>query len=206
MAYGETPEVAGERAEAGLSADLSAEVARRLAFYAALPKGTDDGETRFLRKCASVMKVNTLGPEGAIQRRWSTPDRIPHHHMWLWDSVFHSFAMNRVDPQLSWEFLMAMLDAQQPDGMVPHVKGVSGRTSEVTQPPLLAWGIWENYVALGDKTRLAEAFPGWRAIWRGTSRIAIGTGTGCSNGPSRPTRSRVPANRAWTTARGSTAR
>ena len=159
VAYGETPEIAGERAEAGLSADLPGEVAQRLAFYAALPKGSDAGETRFLRKCASVMKVNTLGPEGAIQRHWSTPDRIPHRFMWLWDSVFHSFAMNRVDPQLSWEFLMAMLDAQQPDGMVSHVKMVSGRISEVTQPPLLAWGIWENYAALGDKARLAEAFP-----------------------------------------------
>ena len=159
VAYGETPEVAGERAEAGLSADLQAEVGRRLAFYAAAPKGTDDGETRFLRKCASVMKVNTLGPEGAIPRHWSTPDRVPHRYMWLWDSVFHSFAMNWVHPQRSWDFLMAMLEAQQPDGMISHVKMVSGRISEVTQPPLLAWGVWENYAALGDKARLAAAFP-----------------------------------------------
>jgi len=172
VAYGESPEVAGERAEAGLSADLSAEVARRLVFYAAVPKGTDAGETRFLRKCASVMKVNTLGPEGAIRCHWSTPDRIPHRYMWLWDSVFHSFAMNRMDPQCSWEFLMAMLEAQQPDGMVPHVKMVSGRTSEVTQPPLLAWGIWENYATLGDKARLAETFPRLEAYlaWNGTHR------------------------------------
>ncbi|MCU0501707.1 MAG: hypothetical protein MUC51_08045 [Anaerolineae bacterium] len=159
VAYGETPEVAGARAEAGLSADLSAEVTRRLAFYAALPKGTDDGEARFLRKCAGVMKVNTLGPEGAIGRCWSTPDRIPHRHMWLWDSVFHSFAMNRIDSRLSCDFLMAMLDAQHSDGMLPHIRGVSGQTSEVTQPPLLAWAIWENHAILGDKTRLAEAFP-----------------------------------------------
>ncbi len=178
VAYGDTPEVAGQRADAGLSADLSAEVARRLTFYATLPTGTDDGETRFLRKCASVMKVNTLSPEGAIGRHWSTPDRIPHRHMWLWDSVFHSFAMNRVDPQLAHDFLMAMLDAQQPDGMVPHVKGVSGRTSEVTQPPLLAWGIWENYAALGDQARLAEAFPrleGYLA-WNLTHRDRNGNG------------------------------
>jgi glycogen debranching enzyme len=178
VAYGETPEVAGERADAGLSADLPAEVARRLAFYAALPTGTNDGETRFLRKCVSVMKVNTLGPEGAIGRRWSTPDRIPHRHMWLWDSVFHSFAMNRVDPQLSWEFLMAMLEAQRPDGMVPHMVTVSGRASEITQPPLLAWGIWENHAALGDKARLAEAFPCLEAYlaWNRTHRDRDGDG------------------------------
>jgi hypothetical protein len=178
LAYGESSEATNERVETGLSADLSAEVARRLAFYVALPKGTDAGATHFLRKCASVMKVNTLAPEGAIQRHWSTPDRIPHRHMWLWDSVFHSFAMNWVDPQLSWEFLMAMLEAQQPDGMIPHFKLVSGRTSEVTQPPLLAWGIWDNYAAHGDKARLAEAFPRLESYlaWNLTHRDRNGNG------------------------------
>ena len=192
VGYGETPEVAGERAEAGLSADLvgRSDAAAGLLRGAAQRNGRR--RNSLPPQVASVMKVNTLGPKGAIGRRWSTPDRIPHRHMWLWDSVFHSFAMNRVDPQLSWDFLMAMLDAQQLDGMVPHVKGVSGLTSEVTQPSLLAWGIWENYAALGDKSAAGGGVShGWRAIWRGIWRIATGTGTGCSNGPSRPTRNRV---------------
>ncbi len=178
LAYGESPEVAVDRAEAGLSADLLGEVGCRLAFYRAAPRGIDDGETRFLRKCASVMKVNTLGPEGAIRRRWSTPDRIPHRFMWLWDSVFHSFAMNRIDPGLSWEFLMAVLEGQRGDGMVRHFKAVSGRTSDVTQPPLLAWGILENYAALRDKERLAEAFPRLQAYlaWNLAHRDRDGDG------------------------------
>jgi len=164
VAYGETPEIAVARAEAGLRADVTAEVVARLAFFARIPESvgrrdfspapdtatevaTINREVRFLRKCASVMKVNTLAAEGAIGRRWSTPDRVPHQHMWLWDSVFHSFAMNRIDPAVAYDFLLAVLEAQRDDGMIPHMMTVSGRNSEVTQPPLLAWAVWENYNA-----------------------------------------------------------
>jgi glycogen debranching enzyme len=178
LTYGESPEQAAERAAAGLVADLPAELERRLSFYRLLPRGADDVETRFLRKCASVMKVNTLGPEGAIRRRWSTPDRIPHRHMWLWDSVFHSFAMNRIDPQLSSELLMAMLDAQRPDGMAPHIATVSGHTSEITQPPLLAWAIQENDAVLGDRAQLADLLPRLEAYleWNLAHRDRNGNG------------------------------
>ena len=93
------------------------------------------------------MKVNTLAAEDAIRRRWSTPDRIPHRFMWLWDSVFHSFAMNRIDPDLSFDFLMAVLEGQRDDGMIPHFRAASHHTSDITQPPLLAWALWENYAA-----------------------------------------------------------
>ena len=79
--------------------------------------------------------------------------------MWLWDSVFHSFGMNRTNPELAWEFLLAVLEAQRPDGMIPHMMTVTGHASAITQPPLLAWGVWENYGFLRDRARLAEAFP-----------------------------------------------
>lgn len=209
VAYGETPEVAAARAAAGLQADVLAEVAARLAFFARIPEAvgspdfsrpardpatevaTTNREVRFLRKCASVMKVNTLAAEGAIRRRWSTPDRVPHQHMWLWDSVFHSFAMNRIDPALAYDFLMAVLEAQCDDGMIPHMMTVSGRNSAITQPPLLAWGVWENYNALlarsaretgqGDDSpmeRLAAAFPRLEAYlaWNLAHRDRNGNG------------------------------
>ncbi len=159
VAYGETPEIAAGRAEAGLAADVLAEVAARLSFFASVTPVANRRYNPFLRKCASVMKVNTLAAEGAIGRRWSTPDRVPHQHMWLWDSVFHSFAMNRIDPALAGDFLLAVLEAQRDDGMIPHMMPVSGRNSDITQPPLLAWAVWENYAALRDKARLAAAFP-----------------------------------------------
>ena len=162
IAYGASFEEAQDRALQGLDADLDATIVQRLAIYRGLP---DD---RLFNKCVSVMKANTLAPEGVIRQRWSTPDRVPHRHMWLWDSVFHTFGMNLLDPQLAWEFLEAVLDQVHGSpsggggeaGMIPHCMHVDGTTSRITQPPLLAWGVWENYRAAGaPDARLVYALP-----------------------------------------------
>ena len=84
--------------------EVADEVSKRLATYQNVPALKSPEMDRLLKKCISVMKVNTLSKEGAIQQTWSTPDRVPHRHMWLWDSVFHSFGMNRLLPRLSWTF------------------------------------------------------------------------------------------------------
>lgn len=159
LAYGHTAEEAENRAENGLFRDLKQVVDDRLAFYTALPRLLFPAKDRLLKKCASVMKVNTLSAEGEMRQTWSTPDRVPHQHMWLWDSVFHTFAMNHINPQVAWDFLKSVLDFQRTDGMIPHRMQVDGRVSAITQPPILAWGVWENYQHLRDKNRLEYALP-----------------------------------------------
>lgn len=156
LAFGSTLEEACARAETELEVGMEVILARRLERYRQ-PILNDPGRDRLIKKCLSVMRVNTLSAEGAICQPWSTPDRVPHRHMWLWDSVFHSLAMNRVDPRLAWHFLKAVLDAQRADGMIPHMITASGMTSTITQPPLLAWGVWENYTTLRDRETLRQA-------------------------------------------------
>ncbi|NLS79819.1 MAG: hypothetical protein GXY76_21440 [Chloroflexi bacterium] len=159
LAYGTTAEQALGRARAGLAADLAATVEARLAFYGRTPSLADPGLGRLLNKCWSVIKVNALSPEGVIRQRWSTPDRVPHRDMWLWDSVFHTLAVNRLDPQLAWEYLKSVLDGQGEDGMIAHQHRVNGWRSRITQPPLLGWGVWENYGYLRSKEALEYALP-----------------------------------------------
>lgn len=153
LAFGESPGEASHRAEAGMAADVATVVERRLAFYRALP------EDRLARKCASVMKVNTLAPELAFADYWSTPDRVPHRDMWLWDSVFHTLGMNHIDSHIAWLFLKSVLDQQTPDGMIPHQSSVEGRRSTITQPPVLGWGVWENYQHTQEWETLHYALP-----------------------------------------------
>jgi glycogen debranching enzyme len=43
--------------------------------------------------------------------------------------------------------------------MIPFQVGVSEINARWTQPPILAWGVWENYRALGDKACLEYALP-----------------------------------------------
>lgn len=166
LAHGASVEEATRRAREGLQQSLGKIVAARMALCREVPALEDPDRHRLLQKAVSIMKVNTLSPEGAITRHWSTPDRVPHKHLWLWDSVFHSLAMDRLRPALAWEFLAAMLDVQRPDGMIPHMNTVAGQGSPITQPPILAWGVWENYRALGEAEHLREALPRLEAYLR----------------------------------------
>jgi len=158
LSYGTTQEEAEARGDAAATLDIAEVIRARLQSYRQLPQ-LPPGDDRLLKKCFSVMRVNTLAPEGVIGQTWSTPDRVPHRLMWLWDSVFHSLTMNRFAPEVAFDFLLSVLDTQRADGMIPHSSSPDGRTSRITQPPLLAWGVWENYCVLQDKTRLFTALP-----------------------------------------------
>ena len=178
LAYGRTRDEAGGRARAGLTANLPEVFHARLAYLAKLPVLADAAMDRLLKKCASVMKVNSCAAEGRFAQAWSTPDRVPHQDLWLWDSVFHSLAMNLLDADLSWAFLKSVLDTQREDGMIPHQSNISGGSSNITQPPLLVWGMWENYQVTGDAERLAYALPRLTRYveWNCRNRDANGNG------------------------------
>eukprot|EP00928_Gymnodinium_smaydae_P032783 TRINITY_DN23658_c0_g1_i1.p1 TRINITY_DN23658_c0_g1~~TRINITY_DN23658_c0_g1_i1.p1 ORF type:complete len:643 (+),score=57.77 TRINITY_DN23658_c0_g1_i1:39-1967(+) len=133
---------------------LDAVVAERLISYQALPQV--ENYQMLLAKSLSVMRVNSLSPEGKIKQHWSTPDRMPHRWMWLWDSCFHSLPMNNFvshrttsGPNLSWEYIKSVLDGADEYGGVAIVRTPTdiGSTVVQTQPPLLAWAVWENYMA-----------------------------------------------------------
>lgn len=157
LSYGDTIEEAQSRAKAGLQIDIETTTAERLAIYEKLPHLEEDSDDRFLRKCFSVMKVNTMSAEGEFQQHWSTPDRVPHRDMWLWDSVFHALAMNEVDAELAWEYLKSVLDQQSEDGMISHQFKPTGWRSAITQPPILAWGVWKNFLSSQNPNQLAYA-------------------------------------------------
>ena len=159
LSFGKNEQEARTRSATAAALSIWEEAARRLEPYRDLPNPQSDEHERLLKKCFSVMKVNTLSAEGAIAQTWSTPDRVPHRDMWLWDSVFHSLAMNHVDPAVSWQLLKSVLATQQPDGMIPHQTSVAGRSSSISQPPLLAWGVWQNFQATENTENLAWALP-----------------------------------------------
>ena len=66
--------------------------------------------------------------------------------MWLWDSVFHSIGMNNVYPKVAWDFLKSILDFAAGNGKISGEYQMNGETSLATQPPILSWGVWQNYL------------------------------------------------------------
>ncbi|CAH1222601.1 hypothetical protein PAECIP111891_05377 [Paenibacillus allorhizoplanae] len=159
LAFGTNAAEATDRAVDALLLDRHQVMRERLNLYARLPVVRDPERARLLKKCLSVMKVNTLSAEASIGQIWSTPDRVPHKAMWLWDSVFHSFAMNRIHADTSWMFLKSVLETQLEDGMIPHMSRADGTVSSITQPPILAWGVWENFLYTKRWSDLAYALP-----------------------------------------------
>ncbi|MHB1463078.1 MAG: amylo-alpha-1,6-glucosidase [Armatimonadota bacterium] len=158
ICYGDCLEQAMGRLDEALKLDFETVAIERMRFASG---GVDliNKYQALLVKCLSVMKVNTLWPEGAITRRWSTPDRVPHRHMWMWDSMFHALGMLVFDCALAWDYVDAVLDTQQDDGMIPHMYRIDGTHSEITQPPLLAWAVREVEIGLTDPQCLQMAYP-----------------------------------------------
>ena len=179
--------------------DMTSLIQERLLQYndtRGLPKVLK-GREKLRNKCVSIMRVNALAPEGQIKQHWSTPDRMPHTWMWLWDSCFHSIAMNAIPsiPSLGgipghtigWEYLKSVLDAAGPNGAISIQRTpTSGGTKvDQTQPPLLSWAVWQNYkagkAACGKNSqcminmldRLKYAFPRLSGylMWDKTNRI-----------------------------------
>ena len=142
----------------GLRADLDEAQERRAQWVRRLcpPSGLGAGDRRLLRKALAVMKVNVEAPCGRIRRRWTTPDRWPHRHMWLWDSAFHAFGLAEVDPALGQDAVLAMLEQVRPDGMLPHMVPATAPPSGITQPPVLAWACRRLYEVTQDRAFAAE--------------------------------------------------
>jgi hypothetical protein len=75
----------------------------------------------------------------------------------LWDSAFLSHIWKAWDVQVAQDINLAVLN-QAKDGRLPHFSHRLLR-SELTQPPVIAWSIWENFLWSGDTTYLAAVYP-----------------------------------------------
>ena len=139
-----------------LDADISALKKARYAYFENMPKCKNKRYEKLYYKALSINKVNVHTAEGKIPCMWTTPDRVPHRHMWLWDSVFHALAIVNYNPDLAKDAIRAVLTQQRKDGFIAHMMNPLD-CSDVTQPQVLAWGVWEVYQKTGDKGFLEES-------------------------------------------------
>lgn len=140
---------------------------KRLAYFSALPVCKDERYEQLYYKCLSINKENIYSPEGEIACRWTTPDRVPHRFMWLWDSVFHAMAFAQYDVEMAKDCIRAVLSTQEESGFISHMMGIEGGFSNVTQPQVLSWGVWNVYQKDKDLEYLKECAPALKKflIW-----------------------------------------
>lgn len=113
--------------------------------YLAMPKCKDQKYKSLYYKSLSVNKVNTHTKEGNIKHFWTTPNRVPHRHMWLWDTGFHALMMSRFNMKAAEESMLSMLEQIKPNGMLPHMANPK-ESSDITQPCVLSWISYELYL------------------------------------------------------------
>ncbi len=145
---------------------------QRYAYFEALPKCPDEKYEKLYYKCLSINKENVYSPEGKIPYRWTTPDRVPHRFMWLWDSVFHAFAFAEYNLQMAKESILSLLALQDENGFIAHMYDPNGALSVITQPQVLAWGVWTVYQKDKDKEFLKQCAPALKKflVWTAENR------------------------------------
>ncbi len=149
-------------AKRGLDMDIEELMERKLDYYRNLPSCPEPAYEKLYYKALSVNKVNVYSPQNGFACRSTTPDRLPHRHVWLWDSMFHAIAIARYNPSLAKESILAVLQCQREDGFIPHMMKSKDEVSSITQPQVIAWAALEVYRSTGDLGFL----------WKTASRIS----------------------------------
>lgn len=151
---------------------------KRYEYFKNLPKCKDTKYEKLYYKCLSINKENVYSAEGKIPCRWSTPDRVPHRFMWLWDSAFHAMAFGQYNVEMAKDCIRAVLSLQREDGFIAHMMSPDGIISNVTQPQVLSWGVWAVYQKDKDKEFLRECVPALAKflIWTMKNRDKNGNG------------------------------
>ena len=159
FAYGKSVFDALNLVKKGINMDVSSEVNKKLEYYRKHTLDENNKYAQLYSKCISVMKNQLYSSEGIFKRIWSTPDRLPHKYLWLWDSVFHSVGHRNIDTELAENLILAILDTQKQNGFIPHMSGADEEvTSNITQPPIIAWGAYKVYEKSRNKEFLKTVF------------------------------------------------
>ena len=152
----ESAQKAVAAAKEKIALDIDALRDRVLAYYEEKPACCRPEYEKLYYKCLAINRVNVYSPQNGIDCRFTTPDRLPHHHMWLWDSMFHAMAFVQYDPAMAKDAIRAVLQCQKPDGFIPHMMKSKTVTSAITQPQVIAWAVLTVFRATGDKAFLSE--------------------------------------------------
>lgn len=156
FAFGHSKEEVIALVDKGIELDVETEKAKKLEIYEKFTV-KEEKYQRLYAKCLSVMKSQLYSPEGRYTKIWSTPDRLPHVNLWLWDSVFHSVGYRNINPTLAEDLILDIFEGQTENGFIPHSANLQ-TISRITQPMVIGWGSYLVYQKSGNKEFLKTVF------------------------------------------------
>lgn len=126
------------------------------------------------RESLKLLAENRRETDG---HQYTIPSADHYPYQWLWDSCFHAIVLARYEPDAAKAEIKSLLSKQFENGMVPHIIywtpgilhlfrwGVEG-TSSLTQPPMIAYAVWEIHRRSPDTPFLHSVFPSLVAYYR----------------------------------------
>ena len=148
-----------QTAKTGLELNIASLVEERLSFFEKVePCPTNDEKlARTYNKAFSVLRTNVMSAEGNIKGFWTTPNRVPHKDMWLWDSVFHAYGWQHYDYEFAFRVVEAVLETAHENGLIP-IMASPYSTLHITQPPLLAWCVYKLYEKTNNISYIKKSY------------------------------------------------
>lgn len=124
----------------------------------------------FKTKVYELMLTNRRH-KGEYQYTLPSPSSYPYQ--WLWDSCFHAIILSHYNAGDAKKELLSLVAKQFENGMIPHmiywkpqnkkdfqlINWGKKDTSSITQPPMLAYAVWEIYRKDQDINFLKSMYP-----------------------------------------------
>ncbi len=122
-----------------------------------------------IQKSVEMLFLKNRRMKDGFQYTVPSPDSYPYQ--WFWDSCFHAIILSRFSIEDAKKEIFSLVSHQYESGLLPHIiywekiPGVIdvnwGRkdTSSITQPPMIAYAVWEIYKRDKDIDFLKTIYP-----------------------------------------------
>lgn len=105
--------------------------------------------------------------------QYTVPSPTSYPYQWFWDSCFHAIILSHFNLNDAKKEIFSLLAKQFQNGMIPHmiywrsldkvsfpkIKWGKNGTSTITQPPMLAYAIWQIFEKEKDINFLESVYP-----------------------------------------------
>lgn len=136
-----------------------------------------------INKARKVLEQNL---KAGVNFFYISPAGRKYPHQWLWDSCFHAIVNSKLNPDWAKMEMKTLLSAVDEKGFLPSIirwQGTQlidivawllfqGKTSRLTQPPVVAIAVEEIFKETGDVGFVTEVLPALDRYyrWLGTER------------------------------------
>lgn len=128
---------------------------------------------------SQVSKLMVTNRRAGKGYQFTVPSPNSYPYQWLWDSCFHAIILSYIDVNAAKIELRTLIKHQFANGMIPHmiywekaplstfphIAWGKRSTSSITQPPMLAYAVWQVYESDHDKKFLREMYPVMRGFY-----------------------------------------